>query len=597
MAQLAELQALAEHMRPSLKPSQGPTPRAEHIMAAILMTRDASLGARAACRMVPGVNEAAAKSRVAKLAVKVRALLSSSAELSVALPEVAAPQQLPPHPCLRAGGAQPLRQAEPEEQQEDDLGLPPLTATRELPKATSPLPSPTDAENSDVERMIVKPFELLALMPPALTAPASALLAAPSPTMMPLATTTTASAPPTSIPSASILPASMPTASVVPEIPSRSAPKLSSRLHPFDKAAYEAFIVPERARADFDKDSYLLRESLLDPDLRCLVPPALRRHRPLPTKHAALAADQGHHNARSARRHLRSYGYLHGIGPEPEDLGDEWENMFTPTAPSSKPHKWHHDASSDSDSDCSEASSDVEGASTCDHLQSSDFTCDPQASLDDFPQDFGDDHEPQPTPLQLHAILQGGHAPLSRFIGTCRVQLHSLLRNELNGRCGVILRASPPPHERVPVQLEGSGPPIMVKPHNILILPPEDSDNDSSADEGPAAEAATDSLRCREARPSDECFRCRLFGHWARDCTEIVCGNCKQRGHYAADCPDPAPCFCCGQLGHWAKDCTQLHADQLANTETRWIIFEPLTLKIYRINSQTQRRAGSSLSH
>merc|ERR1712086_787791 len=122
----------------------------------------------------------------------------------------------------------------------------------------------------------------------------------------------------------------------------------------------------------------------------------------------------------------------------------------------------------------------------------------------------------------------------------------------------------------------------MVKPHNILILPPEDSDNDSSADEGPATEATTDSLRCREARPSDECFRCRLFGHWARDCTEIVCGNCKQRGHYAADCPDPAPCFCCGQLGHWAKDCPQLHADQLANTETRWIIFEPLTLKIYR---------------
>ena len=222
-------------------------------MAAILMTRDASLGARAACRMVPGVNEAAAKSRVANLAVKVRALLSSSAELSVALPVVAAPQHLPPHPCLRAAGAQPLRQAEPEEQQEDDLGLPPLTATRELPKATSPPPPPTDAENSDVERMIVEPFELLALMPPALTAPASALPAAPSPTMMPLATTTTALAPPTSIPSALIPPASTPTASspeasVVPEIPSRSAPKLSSRPHPFDKAAYEAFIVPERAR-------------------------------------------------------------------------------------------------------------------------------------------------------------------------------------------------------------------------------------------------------------------------------------------------------------------------------------------------------------
>ena len=156
-----------------------------------------------------------------------------------------------------------MRQAEPEEQQEDDLGLPPLTATRELPNATSPLPPPTDAENSDVERMIVEPFELLALMPPALTAPASALLAEPSPTMMPLATTTTASAPPTSVPSASILPASTPTASspeasVVPEIPSRSAPKLSSRPHPFDKAAYEAFKVPKSAHPDFDTDSYVL---------------------------------------------------------------------------------------------------------------------------------------------------------------------------------------------------------------------------------------------------------------------------------------------------------------------------------------------------
>ena len=54
------------------------------------------------------------------------------------------------------------------------------------------------------------------------------------------------------------------------------------------------------------------------------------------------------------------------------------------------------------------ASSDVEGASTCDHLLSSDITCAiHQASLDNLPQDFGDDDAPQPTPLQLHAILQG----------------------------------------------------------------------------------------------------------------------------------------------------------------------------------------------
>ena len=89
-------------------------------------------------------------------------------------------------------------------------------------------------------------------------------------------------------------------------------------------------------------------------------------------------------------------------------------------------------------------------------------------------------------------------------------------------------------------------------------------------------------LALQGGSPIGRMLSVQALWHWARDCTEIVCGNCKQRGHYAADCPDPAPCFHCGQLGHWAKDCPQLHADQLANTETRWIIFEPLTLKIYR---------------
>merc|ERR1712146_469460 len=81
---------------------------------------------------------------------------------------------------------------------------------------------------------------------------------------------------------------------------------------------------------------------------------------------------------------------------------------------------------------------------------------------------------------------------------------------------------------------------------------------------------------------------CGLFGHWARDCTEPVCGNCGERGHFAADCPKPAPCFCCGQLGHWAKDCPEprvcppVRPSPPVNTETRWVIFEPPTLKTYR---------------
>ena len=163
------------------------------------------------------------------------------------------------------------------------------------------------------------------------------------------------------------------------------------------------------------------------------------------------------------------------------------------------------------------------------------------------------------------------------------------MRSELNGRRGIILSASPP-HERVPIQLEGSGQGIMVKPQNILILPPEESDH-SSDDEGAATTVEPSGWHSGQARPTlatDKCFRCGLLGHWARDCTEIVCGNCKRRGHYAADCPEPAPCFRCGQLGHWAKDCPEPRAHQRApprppaNTESRWVIFKPPTIKTHR---------------
>ena len=127
----------------------------------------------------------------------------------------------------------------------------------------------------------------------------------------------------------------------------------------------------------------------------------------------------------------------------------------------------------------------------------------PDAAVDDRPGVFDDFDEfepypapaPEPPPLELHRVLEGGHAPLSRFVGS-RVELHSLqARKELNGRQGMILPMAamgPPPHDRVPVLLDGGDPPaVMVRPENIRILQPEEeSDSDSGTDEGPAPSAA-----------------------------------------------------------------------------------------------------------
>ena len=106
---------------------------------------------------------------------------------------------------------------------------------------------------------------------------------------------------------------------------------------------------------------------------------------------------------------------------------------------------------------------------------------------------------PSATPrasLPLDAILDGGHAPLSRFVGSCRVELHSLQRTELNGRCGEILPLPPPPNERVPVRLDGDVPGIMVRPQNILIMPPADkaTDNDSGPGSNNLSSAPASSL-------------------------------------------------------------------------------------------------------
>ena len=74
-------------------------------------------------------------------------------------------------------------------------------------------------------------------------------------------------------------------------------------------------VLPDDARDDLDIDTYLHRESLRDPSLRCLPPKSLKRSRP------------GHAGRRRAPR------YADGINLEPEDLGllDE-PTIFTSSA-------------------------------------------------------------------------------------------------------------------------------------------------------------------------------------------------------------------------------------------------------------------------
>ena len=308
---------LAEQLQPQLKPARGFAPKLSHVSAAILIARD-GLDSRAVCaggrNAVPGVPEGA-HDRLSKLARRIL-------ELS---PELAAGSQ-PPQPQPRRRTQQPPAASQP----------------------AVPMPAPTGLGNEpDDELPLAEELSLLGLTPlqpvpddrdehvPMHAESASA----PSPSapdayrmpMPPMPPPLAADAAPRTAPAAPPPSRSQPPAA---PLPSRSQP-----------------LLPDDARADLDADSYLQRESLRDPTLRRLLPRAMRQRRPLPREQAALAASKGHTDARSARRYIKSFGYLHGIGPEPEDLGGEWESMFTPSKPGSKPQVWHPEYSSDSDSD------------------------------------------------------------------------------------------------------------------------------------------------------------------------------------------------------------------------------------------------------
>ena len=94
------------------------------------------------------------------------------------------------------------------------------------------------------------------------------------------------------------------------------------------------FEVPEGARIDLDARSYVEREMLRDPAFRRdgEVPKKLRpKRKPLPSTQMAVAKAQGCSSEKAARRYIKDFGYLHGIGAEPDDFdafhGDCIQNL------------------------------------------------------------------------------------------------------------------------------------------------------------------------------------------------------------------------------------------------------------------------------
>lgn len=317
--------SLAEQLRPLLKPARGFPPKLSHIRAALLMVRDDKLSSREACRRASRPDDPVpqgARDRIAELKSRITPLLDALQ------PQPAPPQPLPPQPPLPPPPAQPLAQpVMPQVAAVDDLGLPPLEPvpvdSYTLPQPAQPPSSPSPASTSYTGWRSSFPMPDVVLAAP-LQPPQSQPWAAPrseseralldasgisgevamarasvhksdrrrergesdaSETGGHLASETRRGGPVTG-PRAVATP---PTSTPPPPPPMRPT-------H-----------LPDDARDDLDMDTYLHRESLRDPSLRCLLPKSLKR-------------------SRSYRRSARRCG----IGLEPEDLGllDE-PTMFT----------------------------------------------------------------------------------------------------------------------------------------------------------------------------------------------------------------------------------------------------------------------------
>lgn len=264
--------ALAEQLQPMLKPARGPAPTVPKIAAAIIMAKeDGSISSREACRNIPGVPQSA-RDRVAELAVRVRPLLPALTTQPAPPAQQMQPQSHVQQPRKKQPQAQQQLQAQQLQAQQLPgipavWDLPPLEATREPPGERPPSPPPPPSPPSSDDGS-----------PPSFPLP-DGLLAAP-----------------------------MPPLQQQPCVVKTSAlPQPQPRLPPPSRPTE----LPDDARGDLDMDTYLHRESLRDPSLRCLLPKSLKRSMP----------------GRAGRRGAQRCGVL---GLEAEDLGLLFEDgLFT----------------------------------------------------------------------------------------------------------------------------------------------------------------------------------------------------------------------------------------------------------------------------
>ena len=394
----AALAQLADQLQPKLKPARGFAPKVSHIAAALLIVRD-GLDSRAVCAggrsAVPDVPEGA-HDRVRKLAVRVREFLSA-AELT--LPEPAQPQPPPqPLPALPPY-ALPQPQAHPSLPPEvDELGLPPLhpvpmDSVALPPPAASPMPtSPTgsDSAGSDASpwQSTGSVFPMPDVVLGSLESDASDISGEATATrVMRLESEQRPEMHELDLASNARRAGCLAGPHVPNDAGLTQPMPLLKRARPIDYSRFDhigsssesessppysrppsqpaVFEVPEGARIDLDARSYVEREMLRDPAFRRdgEVPKKLRpKRKPLPSTQMAVAKAQGCSSEKAARRYIKDFGYLHGIGAEPDDF-DAFHGDCIQNLPDGRQELWRAGRDFFPDLSSSESGSDEEDSS------------------------------------------------------------------------------------------------------------------------------------------------------------------------------------------------------------------------------------------
>ena len=235
----------------------------------------------------------------------------------------------------------------------------------------------------------------------------------------------------------------------------------------------------------------------------------------------AIAKAKGHSSEKAARRYIKDFGYVHGIGAEPDDVDAFYADCIQ-NLPDGRQEVWR--AGRDFYPSSSESGSDNEA--------------------DGFGNVSGDDDVDEVGAKSLPPFAAGSS------IATALKEM------------GI--------EDEVASEWSDSEESDAAQEMTVAEY------NDQSA-------GATSQMNAAP-QACDKCARCGQHGHLTRDCVEMVCGNCRQQGHLAKDCPKPAACFRCGALDHWVKDCPkpswwQRGSNLLRNTETRWVPFHAPTIK------------------